>query len=501
MLDPTLKIQQKSKGRTRAGAIVPLFAVLLPVILIFAGFAINLAYMQLVSTELKVATDAASHAGGRAMSIHQTTEAAIAQAETTIQANLVAGRALSIGDTSREDQINVIFGRSIRGNNGYGMYEFTEVPRAEVDSGAERATSIGVIGDLQLPMVFNTMSTSVFVPARRSIATQVDRDIALVLDRSGSMLYFRDDTALKAMFDTLYNTWETETIPGYTKYRYWRKNRYGNWRDKGYHKPEDASSSWTIRNYSDKIVVPDSTESYRLISSSERDNAKSTDTLYNQDFSNNVIYQLEKYTNPSHTLGSSYSSSENYKLTSDMAMYCHDWEYRNTAPRYSRWYYLEMGVDAFIDILDITDQEELLTLATFASTATLDEELSDSFTAVRSRVEQIYPTGGTAIGDGMLTGLPPIISSESRPFAAKTIVVLTDGENNNGTDPGEAVEDILGQHDVTIHTVTFSPGADKAAMKAVAKAGRGRHYHADEGEALVEIFEEIANNLPTILTE
>lgn len=501
MFYPTFRIQQKSKGRTRAGAIVPLFAVLLPVILIFAGFAINLAYMQLVSTELKVATDAASHAGGRAMSIHQTTDAAIAQAELTIQSNLVAGQVLTIGSGEGEDQVDVIFGRSIRGNNGYGMYEFTEVERSEVDRGMERATSLGVTGHLHLPMVFNSMSTTAFIPARRSIATQVDRDIALVLDRSGSMLYFRDDSALKATFDTLYNTWLTETIPGYTKYRYWSRRRDGSWRDRGYYKPEDARSSWRIFNYNDKIVVPESTNTYRAISSSERDNAKSIDTLYNQDFSNNVIYQLEQYFNPGHTLGSSYSSSESYKLTSDMAMYCHDWEYRNTAPRYSRWYYLEMGVDAFIDILDITDQEELLTLATFASEATLDEELSDSFTAVRTRVEEIYPTGGTAIGDGMLTGLPPIISSEARPFAAKTIVVLTDGENNNGTDPGEAVTEILGQHDVTIHTVTFSPGADKAAMRAVAEAGRGRHYHADEGEALVEIFQEIANNLPTILTE
>lgn len=128
--------------------------------------------------------------------------------------------------------------------------------------------------------------------------------------------------------------------------------------------------------------------------------------------------------------------------------------------------------------------------------------MSDSNNAVRNRVGAIYPTGGTAIGDGMLTGLPPIINGDAgRPFAAKTIVVLTDGENNNGTDPGQAVEDIIGQHDVTIHTVTFSPGADKDAMIAVAEAGHGRHYHADDGTALVAIFEEIENNLPAIFTE
>ena len=55
----------------RRGAILPLFAVLLPVLLIFAGFAINMAYMQLVATELKITTDCAAHAGGRAMSVAQ----------------------------------------------------------------------------------------------------------------------------------------------------------------------------------------------------------------------------------------------------------------------------------------------------------------------------------------------------------------------------------------------------------------------------------------------
>ncbi len=508
MLDPQLRIRHKSnlKQDRRTGAIVPLFAVMLPVILVFAGFAINLAYMQLASTQLKIATDAASHAGGRAMSIHQTTDAAIAQAELTIQANRVAGRVLSVGADGQsgngENQVQIIFGKSIRGNNGYGMYEFEEVSKSDVDNGIKRATSVGVIGNLQLPMVFNTMAVSTFTPVRRSIATQVDRDIALVLDRSGSMLYFRDDTKLKATIDTLYDTYETITEPAYTKYHYWSRSYYGSWRDRGYWTPADASSSWEIRNSSDTIEVPASTTTQRLISSSERNNAKSTRSLYNQDFSDNVIYQLEKYSNPGHTLGDSYSSSESSQLTSDMAIYCHDWEYSSIAPRYSRWYYLDLGVDAFIDVLEITDQEELLSLVTFSSSATLEFNLTKAYTPVRNRVRTIYPTGNTAIGDGMLTGFTPLIKgAAARPFAAKTIVVLTDGENNYGTDPGEAVKEIIGQYDVTIHTVTFSPGADKDAMIAVAKAGHGRHYHADDGTALVQIFEEIANNLPTILTE
>jgi Mg-chelatase subunit ChlD len=185
-----------------------------------------------------------------------------------------------------------------------------------------------------------------------------------------------------------------------------------------------------------------------------------------------------------------------------MAQYTSDWEYESGAARHSRWFFLDMGVTAFLDVLEITDQDELVSLVTFNNTARVDHALVDTYNEVRSTVSDIEPYGGTAIGDGMLDGLPPIVDGEAaRPFAAKTIVVLTDGENNAGEDPGDAVEDIIGEHAVTIHTVTFSKGADQQAMKDVAEAGFGRHYHADDGNELIEIFEEIANNLPTILTE
>lgn len=522
MLDPTPRYFRKAGKHwsDRSGAIMPLFALLLPVLLIFAGMAVNLAYMQLVSTELKVATDAAAHAGGRAMSLKQTSdvelsiEHTINQAQLTAQANLVGGKVLSVGAGDDDSQIQLNFGKSIRSNNGYGMYEFTEIPLSEILSGDQRPSSLAVTGNIDLPMVFGMVKfnkradggpvnggLSSFNPFRRSIATQVDRDIALVLDRSGSMLFYRDEVGLEDRLEELYNSYVTRTTPGYTKYHYWRwSSRYWRWYDKGYWAPEDARSSWQIRDPSDTQWEPPTSTTSRRISWTEYQDA--TDYLYDRRYSDNVIYNLEEWTNSGHSLGDSYSSSESSLLTDEMAEYCHDWKYVSGAPRYSRWWYLDQGVTAFLDVLDTTDQEELVSLVTFSSTATLDLGLQETYEDIRSRVEEISPYGGTAIGDGMTTGLPPIVSGDAaRPFAAKTIVVLTDGENNNGQDPGAAVEDIMGQYAVTIHTVTFTLGADQTAMEAVAVAGHGRHYHADDGSALIEIFEEIANNLPTILTE
>lgn len=558
MLDPTTRFRRRAQWRSsRKGAIVPLFAILLPALLILCGFAINLAYMQLVTTELKISTDCAAHAGGRAMSIAQADEtltvqqkrdlaikAGINKAKEIAALNQVAGRTLSVGDSESGSEIEIGFGKSIRGNNeygnGYGMYNYTETPTADILTGDTRPSSLRVTGNLTLPMVFRVMNNpatdsaparniSTFAPSRTSVATQVNRDVALVLDRSGSMLYFRDESDLTSRINAMYNAVRSFRYYYYSSNPnspdYWR----GQWVEVGMPTPNNWDG-------------PYNSKSDRLISNSERSNALRG--LYDRSYSDNVIYQLERWENSNHTLGLQYSESwqnsttqsdydpqdtqrstgDRGELTVPMAQYCRDYdnEYRAGSvgsPRHSRWEFLMQGVDAFLNVLDLTDQEELVSLVTFNNSAELDFDLQKStdddganpyltngYPNIRRKIATITPNGGTAVGDGMLVGLPPLIpeengTSRARPFAAKTIVVLTDGVSNSGTSPGQAVTNIIGQADVTIHTVTFTQGADKSAMKAVADAGHGRHYHDDDGSALVEIFEEIANNLPTILTE
>ncbi len=444
---------KKSHLNSRKGAVFALFAILLPVLIILCSFAINVAYMQLVSTELKVATDVAAHAGGRAMSIHQDSDRAWDFAIQAGALNTVAGKPMQIS----RDEDHLVFGASARADNGFGKYQFTPVSKASVDNGTGRATSLRVTGDLELPLIFAAMpGTSSVQQSRSSVATQVDRDIALVLDRSGSMLYFRDDDALTEAIWTLYNTAETIRVwrffPGFGWYQV------------------------NVRQ--------------RLISSSERDDALRS--LYDRRYSANLREHLGEW-------------------DIEMGEYADDWMNKRSyssslstgTPRHSRWALLTEGVDRFFDVLEVTDQDELVSLTTFSSSAAVETQLQSVYDDLRDEVHGIKPFGGTAIGEGMRIGLPPIINgATARRFAAKTIVVLTDGSNNPGTlDPVTEVRRIRGLNNVTIHTVTFTAGADQSAMQDVAKYGGGRHYHADDGYVLVEIFEEIANNLPTILTE
>ena len=535
-----------SKLSNRRGAVIPLFAILLPVLLIFCGFAINLAYMQVVSTEMKIATDCAAHAGGRAMSVSQedgtgktlqerrdlAIEAGIDKAEELAGINRILGRQLSVGGQGSGSDIEIGFGRSIRGNNGFGMYEYTQIPDSEVASGASRPSSLHVSAnlDVQLPFrVLNTGSTTSFSPSRRSVATQVDRDVALVLDRSGSMLhYFNADLLEDTLWD-LYSSWRT-----FRRY-YYSSNP---------NSPDYFRFQWV----EDGMPTPDhwdgpySSNRWRLISGSEFLDA--TDHVAKRNFSDNVIYQLERSTNPDHTLGLQYSESfqnnsahsdfdpeddqlpqgDRDDLTQPMAIFARDYEKEYRAgvpgsPRFSRGDLQAQGVDAFLNVLEVTDQEELVSLVTFNSSARVDWELqrssddaggqpviNGSYANIRRELHTLTPGGGTAIGSGLLTAVPLIFpgpndtASIARPFAAKTIVVLTDGQNNSGEfSPLEAGLKITDKANVTIHTVTLSAGAQ--SLDDVAQAGQGQSYHDNDGSNLVAIFEEIANTLPTILTE
>ena len=53
----------------RQGAMLVLITVALSLVIIMAAFAVDVAWMQLVSTELRTATDAASRAGAKTLSL------------------------------------------------------------------------------------------------------------------------------------------------------------------------------------------------------------------------------------------------------------------------------------------------------------------------------------------------------------------------------------------------------------------------------------------------
>lgn len=458
----------------RCGAVAPLMALLLPVLLLICGVVINIAYMQLNRTELRVATDSAARAAGRAFSEFQNVDVAVGYAVTTGRMNNVGSKQFQLDPTAHDleqdpDAIDEIsFGGSTRLNNGYGRYEFHPKDRNNVRNKTDKATAIRIVGRRtsdslggSINMLFAGWGPfSQFEPVVASTATQVDRDIALVLDRSGSMLEYKDWDTLKDRIqevrddnDISYNEWyyggRSNTWIGQRTYPYSLVEN--NWNSYKYHE-------LAVRGYQDEWE---------------------------------------------------YAKDMRDRVNSGDGQYARQYNTYDPAPRHSRWYQLDEAVNAFLDVLENTDQEERVAMITFNSSSTQNLSLSDSFGPIRTKVASIAPKNGTNISSGMQKGLDSIINvpanPNARPYAAKTIIVLTDGIHTSGsTRPPTKATSLVSQYNVIIHTVTFStsvPQASKDEMKEVARIGGGKWYHADTGEQLVDIFEEIANNLPTIITE
>lgn len=180
----------------------------------------------------------------------------------------------------------------------------------------------------------------------------------------------------------------------------------------------------------------------------------------------------------------------------------------------SRWAALSDAFDSFVAALHTTPQDEYLSLASYASsgtwcsysnnTADINQYLSADYGDAESAMTLLSNTkwnGATDIAAGLQKGIESLTDSDTaRPFAAKTMVLMTDGHYTQGPAPSSVAPDAL-PHDIVIHTVTFGDGADQAEMQAVAQATGGNFYHAPDAQTLQEVFEEIALTLPVMFTD
>jgi hypothetical protein len=152
-----------------------------------AAFAVNLAYMELVRSELRTATDAAARAGGRSLSLSRDPAVAVAAAKEAASRNSVAGAPLLLDDKDIE------FGTATRASDSVRFVYTSGGSRPNSMRVDGRLASDSLTGVLRLPFD-GVFSQSHFGADQIAISTQIDRDITLVLDRSGSMAYAIDET-------------------------------------------------------------------------------------------------------------------------------------------------------------------------------------------------------------------------------------------------------------------------------------------------------------------
>ncbi len=361
----------------RSGAIVPLFAIMLPVVLILAAFSINIAYLQLNRTEMTIAADAASRAASREFATTNSKTSAIAAAGTATNRNTVGGSPLLLSNT------DIVFGESSRDDlesrysfsaNG-GNPNAVEV-RARRDSG-----SLSGPVKLPLPLFFSSPTINA---SQTSRATQIELDISLVIDRSGSMAYASNEPAVYPP------------------------------------NPKAAPKGWS---------------------------------------------------------------------------------FGDVAPNPSRWRDAVAAVNVFLTELDNSPANEFVALTTYNHESILDQTLTKNYKKITTALDSYTKhcdLGSTNIAGGITRGVEASLT-DSRLFATKVMIVLTDGIDTTKSDPVGGAK-FAAACDIMIFTITFSDEADQATMKQVAAVGHGKHYHAAKASDLKQIFQDIARQLPILIS-
>ena len=163
---------------------------------------------------------------------------------------------------------------------------------------------------------------------------------------------------------------------------------------------------------------------------------------------------------------------------------------------------LTRAVDGFLNSLESTIPEEHVALVWFDDQVGRSVNLTLDYSQIRTAMNQLGPRGNTAIGRGLQEGINAVVDSvHCRPYAHKSIVVMTDGQQNTGTGPAAVATSGVAQYNPLIHTVTFSTGANQTLMQQVAQIGGGRHWHSNNATGLEDAYVEIANDIPTVLTD
>ena len=169
--------QALARSATRRGSATMLITVMMFVFVVTAAITVDYAYMQLVRTELRAATDAAAKAGAEALSRTQNTCSAKDEAVRYAACNKVGGRALQL---SADD---ITIGRVRMNDAGKWLFRENEEPYNAVKVNSRT----GDAGE-GTPLFFGrVLNQQTFRPSYQATAGQQEVEVCLCIDRSGSM--------------------------------------------------------------------------------------------------------------------------------------------------------------------------------------------------------------------------------------------------------------------------------------------------------------------------
>ncbi len=194
----------RHRRHRRSGTIIVLAAFLMVVLIAAAAFTIDLAYMNLARADLQHATDSAARAASNALGDGASLEQARAVAIDLANDNRVVGKRLELEDEDIE------FGQSVLAVDGSFTFNLNATP-----INAVRITGQRTQGSTNGPVTLwlgHMLGKRYYEPTIQAAAARVDRDICIVVDRSGSMAWDLSDQDWSYPPPLDQNEWEENYI-------------------------------------------------------------------------------------------------------------------------------------------------------------------------------------------------------------------------------------------------------------------------------------------------
>ncbi len=166
------------------------------------------------------------------------------------------------------------------------------------------------------------------------------------------------------------------------------------------------------------------------------------------------------------------------------------------------------------------DRIGLISFARYADTMAPHTVSHDIVTTLLDTVDLAgEDEDGTAIGDALSLSVARVAAYQQKAgidSSGSVIILLTDGENNMGSDPLEAAE-LAARQGIKVYTIGFSGGfyrnafgivrqlpenygLDEESLKSIAEITGGKYFNAGNEKALAEVYREI-DKLETVETE
>ena len=107
--------------------------------------------------------------------------------------------------------------------------------------------------------------------------------------------------------------------------------------------------------------------------------------------------------------------------------------------------------------------------------------------------------GGTNLSAGLIQAISVLQGTNSNPFSSKVIILLTDGQWNEGVDP-VTVAATARNAGIIVHCVSMLTSSQET-LQQVATIANGKYYSTTNEIELRTAFQELARSLPVVLTD